>query len=309
MNPTTFPFVLIVGPTASGKSALGATLAAKYNGAILNCDSLQFYKRLDVGTAKPSPQDRAAVPHLLFDIAGPGEVLTAGDFRRLALAELDRELPHRPVFGVGGSGFYIQALEKGVYDLPKPRVEIEAAVRLRLQEEGLAALYNELKIRDPEYGNRLNPHDAYRITRALIIIEDSGKTVTEVRRAFQPQPFPFPLLKLGLDPGRSDLRARIESRTAKMLSAGLVDEARELLAEGWEDWPPLKSVGYKECLLFLGGEIGLSQLPGLISEKTMQLSKRQRTWFKRDDEIHWLPSHDPLSDALQLVGNFMVKNS
>jgi tRNA dimethylallyltransferase len=284
------PFVLIVGPTASGKSALGLELAEHFGGAILNCDSLQTYKRLDIGTAKPTAAEQKRVPHFLFDILGPGEVLTAGDYRKAA------------VFGVGGSGFYIQALEKGMFDVPKPKPEAEEKIR------GLAPenRYELLRSLDPEYAEDLNPNDSYRITRALIVIEDSGRKVSELKKEFKPKPFPFPLLKLGLAPGREFLLPRVRARTAEMLKAGLLREIESLMAEGYGDWPALQSVGYREGLLFLKGEIAESQLAPLITEKTMQLSKKQRTWFKRDPEIQWLDPEKPFPQARELTENFLA---
>lgn len=284
------PFVLIVGPTASGKSALALNLAEKFNGAVLNCDSIQTYERLNIGAAKPSKQEMAQVPHFLFDVIAPGEVLTAGDFRQMALSVLQRELPHRPVFGVGGSGFYIQALEKGMFDVPKPKPEVEARVRAHCEILGPDGIHAELMRLDPEYGETINPRDAYRIIRALVIIADSGKKVSQLRAEFQPQPFPYPMLKLGLAPSREQLLPRVTRRTEAMLSAGLLDEVQSLLDEGLGAWPALQSVGYKECLQFLNGEIEESKLLSLINEKTLQLAKKQRTWFKRDPDIHWLPS-------------------
>lgn len=296
------PFVLIVGPTASGKSSLGLRLAEHFGGAILNCDSVQTYQRLDIGTAKPSATDFARVEHFLFDIVKPGDVLTAGDYRRAAMEVLDRELPSRKIFGVGGSGFYIQALEKGMFDVPKPSLESERAVRGRLEEQGAAAMYAELKVKDPEYASAVNPNDIYRITRALIIIEDSGKSVTQVRREFAATSFPYPLIKLGLNLTREELEPRVRARTKTMLEDGLLEEVRGLVGEGLGSWPAMQSVGYKECLDVLNGELPEAKLFDQIVEKTLQLSKKQRTWFKRDTEIHWLSSgEDAFSEAVAAI--------
>jgi tRNA dimethylallyltransferase len=298
------PVVLIVGPTASGKSDLGLKLAEEFGGAILNCDSLQTYQRLDIGTAKPTREEQSHVPHFLFDVLKPGELLTAGDFRRMALDVLERELKARPVFGVGGSGFYIQALEKGMFDVPKPDVKIEREVRAKVEQNGLTWAYEELNRLDPDYASELNPNDSYRIVRALVMMADSGQSVTKVRQSFQTTPFPYPLLKLGLAPTREDLLPRVQARVEAMLKAGFLDEVRALLAEGWEKWLPLQSVGYKECVAFLNGEIEEERLVPLIVEKTMQLAKKQRTWFKRDSGILWLPLKDPLVAARAAVQNF-----
>lgn len=295
------PFILIVGPTASGKSTLALELAKKFGAAILNCDSLQFYKRLDIGTAKPTMSEREQIPHFLFDFVPPGEVLTAGDYRRAALEVLERELKTRPVIGVGGSGFYIQALEKGMFDVPKPKPAVEQAVHERLKVQGLAALYQELERRDPDYAEGINPNDSYRIVRALVLMDDAGRSVTEVRAGFTQTPFPYPLLKMGLLPTREELLPRVQARTEAMLRMGFLDEVRGLLADGLEAWPPLQSVGYKECVQFLKGEIPEERLVPLIVEKTIQLSKKQKTWFKREKDVHWLPMEGPLAQASALV--------
>jgi tRNA dimethylallyltransferase len=299
------PFVLIVGPTAAGKSALGLALAQKYGGAILNCDSLQTYKRLDIGTAKPSPAERSLVPHFLFDYLEPGQFLTAGDFRREALRVLGEQLPERPVFGVGGSGFYIQALEKGMFDVPKPDPEIEAGVREEMDRRGSREMFQELERLDPEYAEAISPNDAYRLTRALVIIRESGKKVSDLRREFKPEKFPFPLLKMGLTLTREQLLPRVQMRSAQMLKDGLIEEVRQLLNEGHADWPPLQSVGYKETLGYLRGEYDLPRLEELLNEKTLQLAKKQRTWFQRDSEIHWLDAGRALEEASTWLDSFV----
>ncbi len=303
------PLVLIVGPTGAGKSALGLQLADKFSGAILNCDSLQTYQRLDIGTAKPTVAEMSQVPHFLFDVISPGEVLTAGDFRRMAFEILHRELPRRPLFGVGGSGFYIQALVKGMFDVDKPDPEIESAVRTEAEKIGLEGMFAQLEKMDPVYAGRISRNDSYRVLRALIIIRDSGKTVTELQETFQAREFPFPLLKLGISPTREELLPLIERRTKDMLSSGLLDEVKALLDEGFTTWPALQSVGYKECVAFLNGEIAEEKLEPLIVEKTMQLAKKQRTWFKRDTEIQWLPFANPYSLAQEIVTQFLDRRS
>lgn len=291
------PFILIVGPTASGKSALGLKLAQHFRGSVLNCDSLQIYKRLDIGTAKPSTADFQAAPHLLFNKIEPPNVLTAADYRLEALKVLEDELKTDLVFGVGGSGFYIQALLKGMYDVPKPNVEVDRQIRKRLNEEGLPVLFAELLRVDPHYAQKLSPNDAYRIVRALVMIADSGKTVSQVQSEFKPNAFPYPLLKFGLSTTRSELEPRVRARTQLMLEMGLVDEVRGLLRDGLRDWPPLQSVGYKECVKHCDGEISEAELSPLIQEKTLQLAKKQRTWFKRDSEIQWLTIEDAFEQS------------
>ena len=293
----THPLVLVVGPTGSGKSDLALALADEFGGAILNCDSLQTYKRLDIGTAKPTREERARIPHHLFDVMEPGEVLTAGDYRRMALEVLARELPHRTVFGVGGSGFYIQALEKGMFDVGKPSPEIESEVRAEAERLGLSAMYAKLTKEDPDYADQISPNDSYRILRALIIIRDSGKSVTDLKASFQVEKFPYPLLKLGLLPSREELLPRVEARARRMLESGLIDEVRALIRDGHGDWPPLQSVGYRETVAYLKGEIPEEKLLPLIVEKTMQLAKKQKTWFKRDTEIRWLPLASAVTEA------------
>lgn len=299
------PFFLIVGPTASGKSSLGMQLAEHFGGAILNCDSLQTYQRLDIGTAKPTAADFKRVPHFLFDVLKPGEVLTAGDYRRLAMDVLAKELPSRMIFGVGGSGFYIQALEKGMFDVPKPSIESERAVRQRLEENGPAALYAELVAKDIKYAQSISPNDTYRITRALIIIEDTGKSVTQVRSEFAAASFPYPILKLGLNLSREELEPRVRARAKTMLDEGLLDEVRALVDEGFKAWPAMQSVGYKECLDVINGDLVEAKLLDQIVEKTLQLSKKQRTWFKRDLEIKWLDTQNAFADAVDKISWFL----
>ncbi len=297
------PFVLIVGPTASGKSGLALKLAERFGAGILNCDSLQTYKRLDIGTAKPTWAERQKVPHFLFDFLKPGEILTAGDFRRLALNVLEQELPKRPIFGVGGSGFYIQAFEKGMFALDKPKPEVDAQVRRDLERDGLAHLYRELQKGDPAYAEELNPNDSYRIVRAVVILRDSGRKPSELNKEFaeKREPFPFPLVKLGLAPDREWLLPRIQRRTDQMLKTGFLIEVEKLLEDGWADWPPMQSVGYKECVAMLRGELQMEKLPPQICEKTIQLAKKQRTWFKRDKEIQWLDPNDPYPQAEEIL--------
>lgn len=299
------PLVFVVGPTGSGKSSLALKLAEEFGGAILNCDSLQTYERLDIGTAKPDNTERSRAPHFLFDVVKTGDVLTAGDFRRLAMPVLQRELPSRIVFGVGGSGFYIQALEKGMFDVQKPRLEVEAEIRAEAERLGPAEMYAQLMKLDPEYADSISPNDSYRILRGLIIIRESGKTVTLLRQEFQAEKFPFPLLKLGLLPSRDELLPRVEARARTMLELGLLDEVRVLLAEGYGEWPPLQSVGYRECVAYLKGEIPENRLLPLIVEKTMQLAKKQKTWFKRDKDVHWLPFAEPEPEARRILSAFL----
>ncbi|MGE4133632.1 MAG: tRNA (adenosine(37)-N6)-dimethylallyltransferase MiaA [Bdellovibrionales bacterium] len=296
--------VFVLGPTASGKTALAMELAKKWNGAILNCDSLQIYQRLDVGSAKPSLAERESVPHLLFDIVPPGQVLTAGDYRRLALAALE-ESPCQLILAVGGSGFYVQALEKGLFAVPKASAKNERLVKEELEKWGAQKLWERLNREDPDSAARLNPNDSYRVGRALTVLLDTGHGMAWWKAQFKPLPFPYPKLKIGLAPARADLEKRIHRRTADMLLAGLLEETRQLLEDGFEKWPPLQSVGYKECSDVLRGRMATHHLREQIELKTLQLAKKQKTWFARDHEIVWLKDSDLVAEATRCVTRFI----
>lgn len=290
------PLIFVVGSTGVGKSGWAVRFAKKNGGVILNCDSVQTYRGLDIGAAKPTVGDRCEVKHFLFDVVAPGEILTAGDYRRLALPVLESELPKHPVFAVGGSGFYIQALEKGMFEIEKVKPEVEAQLRKRFASTPLPQLYEELCEIDPETGEELNPHDSYRIQRALIIARGLGRKLSQLKRDFKPQNLPYPVVKIGFKLEREELRRQLYERTQRMLNSGWIEEVRQLIASGWENWPILQSVGYKQVLLHLQGQLPAEKLVDEIVLRTVQLSKRQMTWFQRDKDIRWFEHADPEAD-------------
>ncbi len=279
----------IVGPTASGKSDLALAAAEKLSGVVVNADSLQFYRGMDIGTAKPSLLERKRVPHFLFDIRDPDQPLSAAEYRKEALDIIASHVARGPVMVVGGSGFYLQALEKGVYEAPAMSSDMRRRLDHELGERGLPSLFEELKRKDPELAARLSAQDAYRICRALGVIYETGRTVTAIRKQFlaEQRPFPYPLKKIGLNIERSVLRERVIRRTERMLGEGLVAEVETLVKKGYSEQRVLKSVGYKQCLEVLNGELDPAQLKDLIVLRTMQLAKKQMTWFRADTQIVW----------------------
>lgn len=295
--------VFWVGPTASGKSALSLQMAERFSADIVNADSIQFYQRVDIGSAKPTPEDRRCRPHYLFDLVAPPQAVTAGDFHRLFFDHMGKVQAGAlgefgPQFVVGGTGFYIQAIEKGIPEVPKSDPTIRARLESELADEhGPTLLHQRLQRLDPESAARIHLNDHYRILRALEVIESTGKKWSESLRSHRENtvPFPFPLLKFGLRLEKDELVQRIEERTRQMLRSGLIEEVEKLVSEGYADWEPLASVGYKECLQFLRGEISSrAELEAKIILETTQLAKKQRTWFQRDPEIIWVtPQQGP----------------
>ncbi len=289
--------VFVVGPTASGKSALALSLAQKFQGAILNCDSIQLYQSLDIGSAKPTAEEFKAVPHFLFDYVPEGQEITAGEYRRDFFATLEKIKSQFPVvFVVGGTGFYFQALEKGMFSIGAADSKTQAHVEAELSEAGgPEKLHQELLEKDPETGRKISVNDHYRLGRAIEILRTHGKAPSQIKKEFEAQieAFPFPLLKLGVKASREELTPAVVLRTEKMLEMGLVGEVKALLAKGLKNWAPLSSVGYQETILFLDGKLpSLKELAELIVQNTHRLAKKQRTWFQRDSEIHWLPMGD-----------------
>ncbi len=293
--------IFVVGPTASGKSAFAVELAEALQKSslsflpeILNGDSIQFFQGVEIGAAKPEPDLLARVPHHLLSVIPLGESFTAGDFRRAALKVIEN-CTSRAVtttICVGGSGFYLQALEKGMYPVPEVPSEVRSAVEAELDKNGSLVMYQELVTRDPETAKCIQPQDRYRISRCLEVLRSSvaGETISEMKRRFESEraPAQFHVVKIGLERTREELRRRIEVRTDMMLSAGLIAEVKALREQGYRDWPPLHSVGYHEVQDNLDGKLKDSELRDLIVTSTLQLAKRQMTWFRRDKATLWV---------------------
>ena len=281
--------VFIVGPTAAGKTDWAIQWARQDSACILNGDSIQVYKDLKIGSAKPDFEKWADIDHYLFDEVSAPQIWTAGDFRKKALKILEKELLQRKAFVVGGSGFYIQALEKGMYKAKASSPEVIA----KWKSEDLSYLYGLLKKKDPETAQQISPKDRYRILRSLSLMESEGKTVSQIKREFKEQKPPWPYLKMGLKISKEELLKRVEKRAHEMLKAGLIEEIEQLLRRGLRDWRPLNSVGYKEGILYLDGKIKKTDLVSQIVSSTMSLAKKQKTWFKRDKNIKWFDFNQP----------------
>ncbi len=288
-NSNTIYFV--VGPTASGKSNWALNEAQKIGGEILNADSVQIYKHLDIGSAKPSAEEREVAPHHLYDLVEPDIEFTAGDYRRHALRRIGERIEKAPLLVVGGSGFYIQALEFGMFDVNAISDEIQKRVA---EIEATGRLYAELLKLDPTSAEKIGPPDLYRLRRALQVTLAEGRPFSTIQAEFLDKKESlgdqFTLKKVGLSTDRETLRRRVSRRTNAMLEAGLIDEVQGLVAKGYGETRVLRSVGYRECLDFLAGRLKREDLVGAIITSTMQLAKRQLTWFKRDKEITWISS-------------------
>lgn len=301
--------VFVVGPTASGKSALALSLAETFKGAIVNCDSIQVFKSLNVGSAKPTAEEFQRVPHFLFDYVPEGKETTAGEYSRDFFATIEKIKDQFPVaFVVGGTGFYFQAIEKGMYPIGAADPEIIKQVESEItQAGGPQRLYQELRDRDPESAAKISENDHYRLARAIEMMRTHRRSVTEIKKEFESQrsPFPYPLLKIGIRLLKEDLLPRVERRTDQMLKQGLVSEVRSLLDRGLREWAPLESVGYKETVEFIDGHLASeTDLRNLIVQNTMRLAKKQKTWFQRDPEIHWF-SPEQASQAQIKVQEFL----
>lgn len=302
------PVVFVVGTTASGKSQWALDMAQKFSGSVVNCDSVQLYKSLDIGAAKPTKGEMSLVPHYLYDYVPEGESMTAGNYTRDFFACMETLPSQKPAFVVGGTGFYFQAIEKGMYPVRQTPIAIQQEIaRILKTEEGAKTLYEEFQRLDPKAAQKIHPQDHYRLGRAMELIRAEGKSVTQIQKEFAETqaPFPFPLLKIGLRWDREVLRERVKLRTQKMLDAGLVAEVQGLISRGYAEWSALQSVGYKEVLTYLQEGKTQQWLFDEIVQNTMGLAKRQRTWFQRDREIHWYDGATGFAEALAKVQKFL----
>jgi tRNA dimethylallyltransferase len=278
----------LVGATAVGKTAVALALAQSFGAEIVNADSLQVYRELDIGTAKPSLEERELAPHHLIDVADPPESFDAARFCREGRAVLD-DLRRRgvPPLVVGGTGLYLKALLGGLFAQGEPAPGVRERVRQELASLGLPVLYARLIHLDPATASRLHPHDTYRIVRALEVISATGRPLSEFIKAHRFQDAPFQVLKLGLKLDREELYRRIELRVELMLEAGWLNEVEGLLRRYPPDIKPLQALGYRHLINYLTGRWSWDEALTLLARDTRRYAKRQVTWFSSDPEVRW----------------------
>ncbi len=288
------PILAIVGATATGKSELAMELAAELGGEIVSADSLQVYRGLDLGTAKPSAADRARVPHHLVDILEPDELYSAGEFARRARAAIE-EIAGRgriPIV-VGGSGLYLRALLRGLSPLPPGDPEVRAALRSRLETEGLPALREELVRIDPKTAARLTAGDTQRVLRALEVECVTGRPLSAW---LDEQPFGIQAIaavQIGLTLPRSILYDRIAGRVVWMMEAGWLGEVAGLLQRGLSPrLPAFQAIGYRQLVRHLEGDGSLEQAIAEIVRETRRFAKRQETWFRKEPDVTWFSAQE-----------------
>lgn len=286
--------VAIVGPTASGKTALSLELAARLGAEIINADALQVYRGLDIGTAKPSLEERRGIPHHLIDILDPEESYSAGEFARRARAAIaDIASRGRPALVVGGSGLYLRALFDGLKELPRHQPEVRLALQAELAEKGLPRLYEELGEVDLETARKLRPGDTQRILRALEVYRSSGKTLAWWL-AQESGEAPIGRLMIGLTLPRTILYDRIAVRVRDMVRRGWVYEVAALLECGTSpSAPAFQAIGYRQVVEHLEGRSTLEAATGEVILATRHYAKRQETWFRRERDLVWFQGPQP----------------
>ncbi|MBI5281557.1 MAG: tRNA (adenosine(37)-N6)-dimethylallyltransferase MiaA [Candidatus Solibacter usitatus] len=288
-SPVLSPLLVVAGPTGTGKSHLALSLAREFRGEIVNCDSLQLYRYLDIGTSKPPPRDRLAIPHHLFDLLNPAEVYNAGDYAAAARPVLN-EIAARGALPIvaGGTGFYLRTLLQGLAEGPRRSDNLRHRLE-RLEARHAGRLHRLLWRLDPETAARMHPNDRNKLVRALEICLLARRPASQVFSVGSKPLEGFRILKLGLDPPRPLLHARIAERTIGMFESGLLDEVRHLLASGIPaSAKAFESIGYKECLAALEGRISAAEAVELTTIASRQYAKRQLTWFRKEPGMIWL---------------------
>lgn len=286
--------IVLVGPTAVGKTALSIRLARQFNGEIVSADSRLIYKGLDIGTAKPGPEERVQVPHHLIDVTTPDRPLTLAEYQHLAYAAIDDILARgRVPFLVGGTGLYIWAVVEGwqVPEVP-PDPELRARLEAEAKREGVQVLYRRLQEADPDAAARIDPNNLRRIIRALEVIAHTGRPFSRQQTKTPP---PYKAFIIGLTRPRQELYARIDARVQHMLAEGLVEEVQRLLAARYDiSLPALTGIGYRQMVEYLQGRCTLAEAVQAIRRATRRYVRHQYNWFRLDDpRIHWVNLSQP----------------
>ena len=300
------PLLIVAGPTASGKTALALALAQQFSGEIVSCDSVAVYRGMEIGTAKPTLAERASVPHHLIDVFPPDAPCTAGDYSRLA-REAIRGIAKRDRLPIvcGGTGLYLRALVDGLFPAPPRHEPLRVRLRNLAQLRGPAHLHRILARLDPAAARLIHANDAPKLIRAIEVTLAARQPIT---RQWQQQPHDpltgFRILRLGLNPPRAELYARINRRAAQMFNpptqgGGLVEETAHLLAQYGPDCRPLTSLGYAQAAALLRGELTGDQAIAAAQQGHRNYAKRQLTWFRKDPTLHWLPGFGSDQEVIQ----------
>jgi tRNA dimethylallyltransferase len=280
--------VVIVGPTGSGKTALSLEVAERFDGEIVNCDSVAIYREFEIGTAKPSLEERSRAPHHLLDFLDPTQQMTAGEYARQAREVLaDIKSRGKLPIVVGGTGFYLRALLDGLFEGPERNDDLRARLRSIEQRKGADHVHRILQRLDRAAADRIHPNDVPKVIRAIEVCLQARRPMTELWHAGRDPLTGFRILRIGLNPERNALYTRINQRCSQMFDAGLVEETRRLL-EKYPDAPALASLGYKQAAQFIRDEITLKLAVWSAQQGHRNYAKRQLTWFRREPEVTWL---------------------
>jgi tRNA dimethylallyltransferase len=295
-----YPLILVVGPTAVGKTGLAVELAPCLDAEIVSADSRQVYRYMDIGTAKPTAEQRARVPHHLLDVVDPSQTLTLAEYQEMAYGAL-RDIAGRgrvPML-VGGTGLYVRAVAEG-WTIPRvaPNPTLRQVLLARAEREGPRALYDELRAADPVAAERIDPRNVRRVVRALEVYYESGRPFSAQRQRQAP---PYQALWIGLTMPRAALYERADRRIEQMVAAGWANEVRDLLARGYSvDLPAFSALGYREMAAFVQGQMALEDALALIRRNTRNFIRHQYAWFRpQDPQLHWFDVSEPCLGAIQ----------
>jgi tRNA dimethylallyltransferase len=296
--------VIILGPTGSGKTALSLALAQRFNGEIVSCDSVAVYRGMELGTAKPTPAERALVPHHLIDVANPDEPFTAGLYMRSARAALNQIASrNRLPIVTGGTGLYLRALAEGLFAGPERRSDLRDRLRQSAERHGSIWLHKMLTRLDQESASRIHANDTAKLIRAIEVCLASRQPMSAVLArdpltGFRP-------LRIGLNPPRKDLYDRLNHRCSEMFAAGLVDETRSLLAR-YGPVKALDSLGYRQALQVINGEASPLHALAAAQQGHRNYAKRQLTWFRREPDVHWIERFGDESETLRATSELVA---
>jgi tRNA dimethylallyltransferase len=281
--------IVVLGPTAGGKTALSLALAERFHGEIVNCDSVAMVREFEIGTAKPTAAERARAPHHLFDFVDPPSYITAGEYARLAREKLEqiKSRGNLPIV-VGGTGLYLRALIEGLFAGPQRSEELRERLRQRVEIKGPAYLHRVLSRLDRDAAARIHPNDVPKLIRAIEVCLASREQMSEMWKQGRDPLIGFRILRIGLNPDRAVLYDRINLRAQKMFDSGLVEETRGLLEKYGDSIWALSSLGYKQAVQLIRGEVDRQTAALAAQQAHRNYAKRQMTWFRREPDVSWL---------------------